>query len=45
LPFLFMRGGIVPAERHDDVVLQKPFHEDDLARAIARAVGGDNSGA
>jgi CheY-like chemotaxis protein len=38
MAYLFISGGLVVVDRPGDVVLQKPFLEHDLARAIERAV-------
>ncbi len=41
IPHVFITGNMtkVRAERPDAVVLEKPFHEAELARAIRRATG------
>jgi CheY-like chemotaxis protein len=39
MPHLFISGTVVELDSPDDVVLQKPFYEWDLERAIHRAVG------
>ena len=42
ITYLFISGGLVVVDRRGDVVLQKPFREQDLARAIERAVAAVN---
>ncbi|MDQ2762230.1 MAG: response regulator [Pseudomonadota bacterium] len=39
VPYLFISGGRIDAARSDAVVLQKPFREPDLVRAIERTLG------
>jgi CheY-like chemotaxis protein len=38
MPHLFISGTVVEADSPDAVILQKPFHEQQLARAIERAL-------
>jgi CheY-like chemotaxis protein len=38
MPHLFISGAVVEADTADTVILQKPFHEHQLASAIARAL-------
>ena len=39
IPYVFMSGERVRTDRRDAVVLQKPFREADLIRAMQRALG------
>ena len=44
MPHLFISGADIEADSHDAVVLQKPFHERQLARAMERVVAAVETG-